>query len=298
MATSDADRWWFLLTLSSLPVACGEVVVITPEETSGDSTTGSPMTVESSSSGEGVTTIVTTSLDGTSSSDVDSSTTVVDDTSSSGGSSSSTTLPIDPSTSESSSTTGEAPGLCELWAMEWVGCYGYYTVPYMTMYCYSQLDYTLPECLMAFGAVIQCEAFGGGPCVANCDVEEEAEQVCELGCDMIAMVPAVGTIEAQCTSLAMQATACHAAGYYIIGFSQYLDYPIDVMIDFCVDGMYVLFSPPSLAVGDTCGGAYEELLTCLSGVSCMELEFAAFDAFGGVCGTQYDGVECRCELGA
>lgn len=50
-------------------------------------------------------------------------------------------------------------------------------------------------------------------------------------------------------------------------------------------------------MGDTCGGAYEDLLTCLSMLSCNELEDAVYP-FNGYCQAEQDAVTCRCELGA
>lgn len=306
--SSDYNRWMFLLTAASLPLACSDDAPADPSGTTG----APPDTTTTVDSDSGSTSIGTTSgVDGSTSALETSGTTV--DPSSGGSSSGSTGVPESSSTDASSSSSsssgeesssGEAPpGLCELWAAEWVACYGYYSIPYLTAYCYDSLNYADPVCQLDLASVFQCEAMGGGPCLANCDPQEQVYDACEdqlladmLGCAMIPMVPGTGGIEMQCISLNAQAVACTNAGYYIGGFSQYVAYPPEYMLYFCEGGAYFTFTPPPQAVGDTCGGAYEELLACLSGLNCMQLEDAVW--MQNHCAAEFDALTCRCELGA
>ncbi len=303
---SESDRWLFLLTMASIPLGCGDDTSVVTDGSTGQpatGTTGAPVgSSGAASTDDGVTGSGATSLDGTTGSSAGSSsegtTTAVDPgtTSSTGATS--------PESSSDSSSTGSPLGMCELWATEWVACYGYYTIPYLTAYCYDTLSYVDPMCTADAEAFYLCEALGGGPCMAACDVAYDAWQSCEdqvladmLGCNMLPMVPAVGTIESQCTDLSNVARACDTAGYYISGFSQYVAYPPEYMVDFCVGGAYFTFPPPPLAPGDTCGGAYEDLLTCVSMLSCSDLELAVF--FPSMfCPVEDDSLTCRCELGA
>jgi len=294
------DRWLFLLTFAAIPLACTDEV---PGETTSGETTGTttmPMPMETS---EGSTSIVTTTgLDGTSSSGGETTA----DSSSSGGSSSSssdsTTMSIEPGTSssESSSTTGEPQGLCEVWGEAAALCYGYYGPMYYIDSCYDYFMYIDVACGPVAAMVYQCQATG---CFVDCGDQYEALELCndmvlamELGCDMIPIVPAVGTIEMQCSGFVGTMGVCTDAGYYIPVFSWYLMYAPDYAQDLCENGAFFTFPGPSLAVGDACGGAYEELLTCLSALSCTDLESAIFD--DSYCAAERDAVTCRCELDA
>jgi len=296
MAPDRHDRWIFLLTLAPLPLGCNEVIYVDApsEESSGGTTTTTPMPMADTS--EGSTSIATTTgVDGTSSSGGET-TVATDGTTTGTGSSSSdsTTMSIEPgsSSSESSSTTGEL-GLCEAWGESRALCYGYGNAAYWEMLCYSYLAYADPACALATELYYGCQAYNG--CFADCSTEGNMLEACELGCDMIPLVPAAGTIEARCTSLTAQVFACDMAGYYISGFSQYTDYPPEVMTSFCSGGAYFVFGGVPLEVGDSCGGAYEDLLTCLSGLTCGELENEIF--FGALCAAERDAVDCRCNLG-
>jgi len=303
MAPDVHDRWLFLLTFAAIPLACTEDL---PEETTSGETTGTTTTPLPMDTSEGATSIVTTTgLDGTSSSGGETTA----DSSSSGMSSSSdssssdaTTMSIDPSTSssESSSTTGEPQGLCEVWGETLAGCYGYYNPAYLVNYCYEYLMGVDVMCGPVVGMYYQCQASG---CFVDCSDESEAVQDCnellqviELGCDMIPIVPGVGTIDAQCMGVVDQAEVCTAGGYYIPGFSSYIMYAPEYTQYFCVNGAYFTYLFPPPGIGDACGGAYEELLTCLSGLSCGDFEDALYD--DTICGTEKNAVTCRCELDA
>lgn len=303
---SDYDRWMFLLTVSAIPLACADDIPAEPEGSTG-TTAAPPGTTSTPTPAEG-TTSTTDDPPGTSTAAVDSTT--VDPSSGGGSTTTGAIIPGStdstgiPGSSEGSSSTGELPGLCEQWATAWVACYGYYSVPYMTAYCYNLVYvYADPMCQPEIVMFISCQAFGGGPCTAMCEPQYEALETCEnqvladmLGCAMLPMIPGAGTIETQCTSLATQATDCHNAGYYINGFSQYVGYDPQYMIDFCSYGAYFTFLFPPPGMGDTCGGAYEDLLTCLSGLSCTELNETMI--LQNHCTTQLDALTCRCELGA
>jgi hypothetical protein len=310
MAPDSHDRWLFLLTLAATPLACTDEV---PGETTSGETTGTTTTpMPSDTTTEGTTSIVTTTgVDGTSSSGGE--TTVVDESSGSTSSSSSssssssegTTMAIDPSTStstgEESSTTEEPQSLCEVWGENQSGCYGgFYPPAYYANLCYEYLLSVDVMCGPAAAMVYQCQVSG---CFVDCIAEYDALQACndlvqamELGCDMLPEVPGVGTIDTQCMGIIDQVIACTASGYYIPAFSGYVGYDPAYAQDFCVDGAFFADLAPPPAVDSPCGGAYEELLTCLSGLSCGELEDAMFD--DAFCGPQKDAVTCRCELGA
>ena len=211
-------------------------------------------------------------------------------------------MSIDPSTSSGeSSTTGEPQGLCELWGENRSNCYGgYYNPVYYTNICYEYLMSIDVMCAPAAAMLYQCQA---GACFVDCGVEYDALDECnnlvlamELGCDMIAEVPAVGTIDMQCTGFIDQVEVCSAGGYYIPFFSWYVDYNPVYAEYACVNAWIFTNSPPPLGMGDPCGGAYEELLTCLSGLACNELEDAIFD--DTYCAAERDAVTCRCDLGA
>ena len=307
---SDYDRWMFLLTVSALPLSCADESPVDAEGSTGTTEAPSVPVSTSSNSAEGSSSVATPDdTTGSSTAAVDSSTTGSASTSDS---SSGTTIAVDPGSTGSTglpgssegSSSGGVPGLCEQWATEFYGCYGYYSIPYLTSYCYDLVNiYTDPMCQPEAVMVISCEAFNGGPCMAMCDLQEDALDMCEdqvladmLGCAMLPMIPGAGTIEAQCGGLATQATNCHNAGYYIAGFSQYVGYDPQYMIDFCTGGAYFTFLFPPPGIGDTCGGAYEDLLTCLSGLTCLELDETMI--FQNHCTTEIDALTCRCELGA
>lgn len=305
MASDPHDRWFFLLALAPLPLACTEDPPDPVAEGSTGTTGGTVPTTMTTGEPEGSTTaiattaIATTDLDGTSST---GDSTASDGSSGLGSSSSddaTTTMSIDPSTGEGSSSTGEQ-GLCELWGETLSMCYGY-NAAYFTSYCY---DYVLneihPLCIWEASARFQCEAAG---CFANCDAEYDAlyqchqlAQAADLGCDMIPIVPGAGTIAPQCVGLVDQIELCTANGSYIPGWSYLVQYSPVYAEDYCEFGGYFTFIYPPPAAGDACGGAYEELLTCLSALSCGELELAVIGA--GACAAQIDAVTCRCELGA
>jgi hypothetical protein len=297
------DRWLFLLTVAPLPLACTED--LPGGATEGSSTTAAPTTTAvATGDSEGVTSIATTTgVDGTSS---EGGETTLAESSSSGAPSSSssdgTTTSIDPSTStstsESSSSTGEQ-GLCELWGETLSDCYGgYYNPMYYINSCYNELMSIDVTCAPALAMVYQCQASG---CFVDCGMEYDVLEQCndmvlamELGCDMIPIVPGAGTIAMQCMSVIDQAEVCTAGGYYIPGFSGYILYSPAYTQYFCENGAYFTFLFPPPGVGDACGGAYEELLTCLSGLSCGDFENALFD--DTICETQKNALTCRCEL--
>jgi hypothetical protein len=300
VSDSPHDRWLFLLTLAPLPLGCTEVIYLDPpgDDSSSGTTTPTPM----GDTSEGSTSVVTTTgVDGTSSTG--------DDTTSAGVSSDSTTtttttMPTEPSSSseESSSTTGEL-GLCQAFGQTMAACYYYYNEIYLTYLCYNYLNnYVDPACLVFGQHYMACYAYGPF-CWPDCYTEYESMQQChndilamQLGCNLIPVVPGAGTIDAQCSDLTAQATTCHSAGYYIPGFSWYIPYAPQYAQDFCEYGAFFTFLYPPPVAGDACGGAYEELLTCLSGLSCNELANEMFAPT--VCATQDTAVECRCNLGA
>jgi hypothetical protein len=305
MAPDSHDRWLFLLTLAAIPLACTDEV---PGETPGGDTTGTTTTsMPSDTTTEGSTSIVTTTgVDDTSSSG--GQTTVVDDSSSGTSSSSSsssdgTTMSIDPSTStsesESSSTTGDPQGLCEVWGENRGLCYGY-NADYYIYSCYNYFMYVDVACGPAAAMVYQCESTG---CFVDCSNEYEAVQICnemvlaeQLGCDIIPEAPAPGTIDMQCIGFVDQVEVCTASGYYVPWFSYLVEYYPDYAQEACVSANSFTYPPPPLGMGDTCGGAYEELLTCLSLLSCIELESAIFD--DTYCIEEKNALTCRCDLGA
>lgn len=304
MAPDAHDRWLFLLTVAALPLACADDAPVDTTTGESTSTTDSPTTaVSTTGESEGSTSIVTTTgVDGTST----GGETTANETgsTSTGGSSSSggTTMGVEGSTStgEGSSSTGEPQGLCEVWGEALSLCYGYYDPAYFTNSCYYYLMSVDVTCAPVAAMYYQCQATG---CFVDCSTEYDALQECndlllamELGCDMIPVVPGLGTIPTQCTGVVDQAEVCTASGYYIPGFSGYIMYAPEYAEYFCQNGAYFtnLFPPPG--VGDECGGAYEELLTCLSGLSCSDFENAMFD--DTTCGPQKDALTCRCELGA
>lgn len=298
MTSDPHDRWLFLLALSALPLACTDDppddATTTTDSTSSTSDTP-PITATTSDSSEGSTSIVTTGLDSTSSGDTTAgeTSTGTDSTGSDG-----TTMAIEgTSTGESSSTTGEPLGLCELWGENLSACYGgYYNPAYYTSSCYDYLTSIDVMCGPSAAMLYQCQASG---CFVDCSTEYETLDACndlalamQLGCDMIPDVPAVGTIDTQCVGVVDQAEVCIAAGYYIPGFSygpEYAQY-------FCENGAFFTYFYLPPAMGDVCGGAYEELLTCLSALSCGDLEQAMFD--DAYCTAQKNALTCRCELGA
>lgn len=306
MAPDAHDRWLFLLTFAAIPLACADdapVDTMTGDSTSTTDTVTTAVTTTGES--EGSTSIVTTTgVDGTSSSGGE---TTVAETGSSGAGSSSgsdgTTMGIEPGTSsgEGSSSTGEPQGLCEVWAETLSLCYGgYYNPAYLVNYCYDYLMSVDVTCGPLAAMYYQCQATG---CFVDCSAESDALQECndlvlamQLGCDMIPVVPGAGTIATQCTGVIDQAEVCTAAGYYIPGFSGYIMYSPEYADYFCQNGAYFTYLFPPPGVGDACGGAYEELLTCLSGLSCSDFENALFDET--ICGPQKDALTCRCELGA
>jgi hypothetical protein len=216
-------------------------------------------------------------------------------------------MSIDPSTStststsESSSTTGDEPqGLCEAWGEAVALCYGYYGPMYYINSCYDYFMYIDVACGPAAAMVYQCQASG---CFVDCGDQYDALEACndmllamELGCDMIPEVPAVGTIDMQCMGFVDQVEVCTASGYYIPAFSWYVEYYPAYAQTACVNASFFTYPPPPLGMGDACGGAYEELLTCLSELSCNELESAVFgDMF---CAEERNALTCRCDLGA
>lgn len=309
---SPQDRWLFLLTVAPLPLACSDDAPIDPEGSTGatGSTTAAPTTTGNDPS-EGSTSVATTTgHDGTSSSGgdtmvTDGSSTVATGSSGSDG----TTMSIEPGSSsssdgeESSSTTG-ALGLCEAWGQQQAGCYGYYyNEIYLVNYCYNYLNnYVDPLCLVYAQHRIACQAYGAF-CFPDCSFEYQSVQQCnddilamQLGCDVIPIVPGAGTIDTQCTGIVAQATVCDTAGYYIPGFSGYIQYAPAYTQYFCENGAYFTYLFPPPGVGDPCGGAYEELLTCLSGLTCSELADEMF--FPNLCAAQNDALTCRCELDA
>lgn len=306
---SPHDRWLFLLTVAALPLACADDAPVDPEGSTGatGSTTASPTTTGNDPS-EGTTSLgTTTGADGTSSSGAETTAeSGSTDPTAASSSSEGTTMSVEPGTTteggESSSTTGEL-GLCEAWGQTQAGCYYYYNEIYLTNYCYNYLNnYVDPACLVYAQHRIACQAYGAF-CFPDCSFEYESVQQChddilamQLGCDLIPVVPGAGTIDAQCADLVVQATACHNTGYYIPGFSSYIQYAPQYTQYFCENGAYFTFLFPPPGVGDPCGGAYEELLTCLSGLSCAELENEMFAPT--VCAAQDTAVECRCDLGA
>jgi hypothetical protein len=297
---SPQDRWLFLLTVAALPLACTEDAPVDPDGSTA-STTASPTTTGNDPSAGTTGLGTTTEVDGTSTSDAESGST---DPTAASSSSDGTTMPVEPGTTEgeSSSTTGEL-GLCEAWGQTQAGCYYYYNEIYLTNYCYNYLNnYVDPACLVYAQHRIACQAYGAF-CWPDCSFEYESVQQChddilamQLGCDLIPVVPGAGTIDTQCANLVTQATACHATGYYIPGFSGYIQYAPQYTQYFCENGAFFTYLFPPPGVGDPCGGAYEELITCLSGLSCAELENEMF--FPTVCAAQDTAVECRCNLGA
>ncbi len=301
MASDPHDRWLFLLAVAPLPLACADDAPDpVAEGTAG--TTAAP-TSSTTDEPEGSTSITTTGLDGTSSSG-GSDTAVVTDGSSS--SSDGTTMMVDPTTGssseEGSSSTGEPMGLCELWGENQAMCYGYYgNAAYYTNQCYDYvLNYLDPMCGVPASALYLCQAAG---CFANCGTEYEDLQECnelvqymELGCDMLPIVPAVGPVLPQCTTFIDQVEVCTAAGFYIPFFSGIVMYSPAYADYYCAQGFVIVSGYVPQVLGDPCGGAYEELLTCLTALPCNELELAVFDG-GGACQAQHDAVTCRCELG-
>lgn len=305
MAPDAHDRWLFLLTVAALPLACADDAPVDTTTGESTSTTGSPTTaVTTTGESEGSTSIVTTTgVDGTSTGG--ETTTTETGSTSTGGSSSSdgTTMGVEGSTStgEGSSSTGEPQGLCELWGETLSLCYGgYYPPAYYTNSCYYYLMSVDVMCGPLAAMLYQCQASG---CFVDCSTEYDSLQECndlalamELGCDMIPVVPGLGTIPTQCTGVVDQAEVCTASGYYIPGFTGYIMYSPEYAEYFCQNGAYFTYLFPPPGVGDECGGAYEELLTCLSGLSCSDFENALFDET--ICGPQKDALTCRCELGA
>lgn len=306
---SAQDRWLFLLAFAPLPLACADDGPQDPAEgSSSDTTAAPPSTDTGTTDAEGSTTIVTTTgVDGTSSSSSDGSTTAVDgSTTEVVGSSSSegTTMSIEPGTSseEGGSSTGEPQGLCEVWAETQSMCYYYYGNPlFLEQYCYDYLTSVDLLCVPQAAQYYQCRATG---CFVDCNMQYQALQQCnddllamELGCDMIPVVPSVGSTPMQCTAFVDQVELCTAGGFYIPFFSFYVNYSPYYAQYACVNGWVLAntFVPPG--PGDSCGGAYEELLTCLSGLACGELENGVFSG-NGYCEAQHDAVTCRCELGA
>lgn len=306
MAPDAHDRWLFLLTVAALPLACADDAPVDTTTGESTSTTAASTTAATTTTGEseGSTSIVTTTgVDDTSSSGAE--TTAAESSSSGpGGSSSSdgTTMGIEgTSTGESSSSTGEPQGLCELWGETLSLCYGgYYPPAYYVNSCYDYLMNVDITCGPVAAMLYQCQASG---CFVDCGMEYDSLQECndlalamELGCDMIPVVPGVGTIDAQCMGVVTQAETCTNAGYYIPGFSGYIMYSPGYTQYFCTHGAYFTYLFPPPAVGDACGGAYEELLTCLSTLSCSDFENALFD--DTICETQKNALTCRCDLGA
>lgn len=307
VSDSPHDRWLFLLTVAALPLACSDDAPVDPDGStgaSGSTSVAPPLTSTGPDPSEGSTSIGTTAVDGTTSTGAETTSetgsTGVESSSGSDG----TTMSIEPGTTteEGESSTGEPLGLCEAWGQTQAGCYYYGNPLYYTNYCYNYLNnYVDPACLVYAQHRIACQAYGA-MCWPDCGFEYDSVQQCEneilaqqLGCDMIPAVPGAGTIDAQCTGVVAQATTCHNAGYYIPGFSWYLDYIPYYAQYFCENGagFTYLFPPP--AVGDPCGGAYEEMLTCLSTLSCTELENEMFSPT--VCASEDLAVECRCDLG-
>jgi hypothetical protein len=308
---SAQDRWLFLLAFAPLPLACADDAPQDPAEGSSSGTTAAPpSTSTGTTDAEGSTTIVTTGVDGTSSSGDDGSTTAVDGSTTeptSASSSEGTTMSVEPGTSssseEGSSSTGEPQGLCEVWAETLAMCYGYYYQPqYLVQYCYDYLTNVDLLCVPPAAQYYQCQASG---CFVDCNTQYQALQECndlllaqQLGCDMIPIVPSVGTTPMQCMGFVDVVELCTAGGYYIPFFTFYVNYNPYYAQYACVNGWVLAggFVPPG--AGDSCGGAYEELLTCLSGLPCGQLENAIFSGGGGACAAQHDAVTCRCELGA
>ncbi|MCH9680395.1 MAG: hypothetical protein K0V04_03090 [Deltaproteobacteria bacterium] len=195
--------------------------------------------------------------------------------------------------------------MCEQWALSaQTGCAYPGGLVYLEEVCEGYVANASAQCQLEILALLTCEANQGGPCDPSCQSESDDSEACEdavqakaLGCAMIPMVAATGTIPAQCEAVTAQAFACDAEGYYISFFSPYVNYPPGTAQPYCEAAFpWLLDTTPLSDISPECGGAYEELLTCLSGLDCVELDDAITNGLS--CTSEIDALICRCALGA
>lgn len=276
----------FLFTLAALPVACGDD---SPAATNGSTgpVTGSETTAGDEPSSEDAPTSETTAEAG--------------DSESSGNPGSSTTR------SDDSTTTGELSkeeliALCESYATQFIECSDYplyYDLDDLAQYCLSAIDQY--ACSSEVIEWMTCHSTDK-TCGDLCDDPLSALKACEsaaAGCEMLPSPTAEGTLATDCSALAAVATQCIQDGYYIEGFSfgyqlggtEGLAYNCEYgnYVDLSLTGLY----PPPLD-DIACGGAYEELVTCLSSLNCEGLAQAASQQSS--CEAEYAAVRCRCDL--
>ena len=295
----------FLLTLATLPLACGPGIVANGPDDSGSTSTDGPTSGPPDTATGGTSSTGGTSATGENSSSAEASSSLGTSSASTGAEDGSTETSGGSSSGgeESSSSSTGSPELCETWAEGFEECYpDYYDPAYLLELCgyYSQNEVCPVEAI----EVLECEA-ALGVCGANCQSETSALNSCEdaaeaeaLGCAELPVIEPAGTIEAACSSVAAQALTCDAMDYYVSGFSQYADYmdAQEVLQDFCTSGAYWVFSP-KLDPLSSCGGAFEELLACVQTLDCQEFDDAATAFPGGPCAEELVAIECKCELG-
>lgn len=202
---------------------------------------------------------------------------------------------------ESSSETGPA-GLCEQWAAAFDDCYPGYGYPseYLVQVCYSYA--TSDACPELALEVVECEA-EFGPCGGTCNAQDQALDACEqmaegeeLGCFELPVQMSSGDLETACVTAATQALTCDAMGVYIPGWTMYVDYAnaLEYTTNFCTQGAYWAFL---FDASDSCLGAYEDLLACISTLTCDEFADAVFPSgVDDLCPGLGTAVECKCDL--
>lgn len=290
----------FLIGLATLPAACTEQ----PPSTAPEGSTGSPATDSETTAGAEQPTSddeMTTSAGADESSDDAGGSTTV-------------------SGADSSGTTGgsSAQEPCELYVSNSFECYGIEDSRYYDYYvslCFELVD--AYSCRSEALELIAC--FGNTECSdskqleqlqeeleAACGEEWLAVRTCEseaFGCDMIASPSAAGTIAEICTDFATTVGQCIQEGYVPsdLSYTHYNQFGPMGLASICQGTNYaldytIIFGFHTAPLEEpACGGAYEELMACISGLSCGELT-QALAREGGICQAEYDAVRCRCEL--
>lgn len=290
----------FLLTLASVPAACGPSVDLDGSQTTGGEGSGggpSSSTSTSSTTGGATTGGSTTALGSTThgsseeSSSPESSTsasTARDATSGSQGS--------------SSSTGGEAIELCAQWIENSQACHPSYKPTSPESLCGTYADH--PWCPVEAYALLECEAAWDVDCGPHCVEEAQLLDECEvayraeeLGCAEIPPGSPAGTLDADCMQLVSGAFVCDAMGFRVPGFSGFADQPdgLELGTDYCASGIGWGLE---LDASSPCGAAYEDLVVCMQTLDCQALTEFPPAGPSGDCEPQLVAFECRCELGA